>query len=361
MLRRFPSSIRPHRLLLLFATSLTALPLGAARAADRVAEYVIQISVDGAGPVYFQPLVEKGELPNFKRFQTEGAWTHHARTDFDYTVTLPNHTCMVTSRPVFDKKGPTASILGHQWVENGEPGEKTLHSNCKSYVKSAFDVAHDNGLSTALFASKTKFVLFDQSYNEANGAPDTISPDNGRDKIDSAVIEENTAVMTSKLVLALASKPANYNFVHFRSPDSTGHANGWGSPEQLDAFRAVDRYLGMIFDIVTTRDGLKGKTTIILSADHGGFGKDHSANSDPLNFSIPFYVWGAGVAKGADLYKLNADTRLQPGRPDYVLADRQPIRNGDGGNLALKLLGLAAIPDSFINAAQDLKLDEPKK
>src|SRR4051794_35993 len=77
--------------------------------ASAVSDYVIQISVDGLGSSYLQSLINEGRLPTFKRLQAEGAWTHNARTDFDYTITLPNHTCMITGRSVMDKAAsPTA-------------------------------------------------------------------------------------------------------------------------------------------------------------------------------------------------------------------------------------------------------------
>ena len=61
-------------------------------------KYFVEISVDGLGSIYLQPMIEKNELPNFRRFQAEGAWTNNARNDDDVTITLPNHTTMVTGR-----------------------------------------------------------------------------------------------------------------------------------------------------------------------------------------------------------------------------------------------------------------------
>jgi hypothetical protein len=54
---------------------------------------------------------------------------------------------------------------------------------------------------------------------------------------------------------------------------------------------------------------------------------------------------------------LNRSTRRDPGKSHPHAADPvQPVRNGDGANLALKLLGLRAIPGSTINQKQDLKI-----
>jgi predicted AlkP superfamily pyrophosphatase or phosphodiesterase len=163
--------------------------------------------------------------------------------------------------------------------------------------------------------------------------------------------------MTDRFLAEMKSNPFNYYFIHFHDADTAGHAKTWGSPEYNAALRAVDGYLGKILDLIAGDDRLTGKTALIISADHGGTGLNHGVNTDPRNYTIPFYAWGAGVAAGKDLYALNTQSRHDPGtdRPDYTAAGPQPIRNGDGGNLALALLGLGPIPDSWINAAQDLK------
>jgi hypothetical protein len=111
--------------------------------------------------------------------------------------------------------------------------------------------------------------------------------------------------------------------------------------------------------LVETDPQLKGKTAIVLTADHGGSAFTHLNPQLKGNFTVPVMVWGVGVARG-DLYAMNRDTREEPGdrRVDYSAAN-QPIRNGDTGNLALSLLGLGPIPTSLINAKQHLRVAIP--
>lgn len=315
-------------------------------------QYVIDISVDGLGSVYLQPMIEKNQLPNFKRFQTEGAWTNNARNDDDVTVTLPNHTTMVTGRSV---KGPD----GHNWTKNTDPSKgETLHKHKGHdgpYLASVFDVAHDHGLRTAMFAGKTKFSLYRDSYDAKHGAADTGTPGHGRNKLDSYVYEKDCATLTGRFIAAMEEKPLQYSFVHYADPDSAGHPHGWGSAAYCDAVRKVDSQLGRIFKMVESSPKLKGKTTIILSADHGGKDRDHANNLLPEVYTIPVYVWGCGAAAGKDLYDLNRTTRRDPGKGHPLHTDpAQPIRNGDGANLSLKLLGLGPVPGSTINRKQDL-------
>jgi hypothetical protein len=320
----------------------------------RAADYVIHISIDGLNTHYLQTLIDTNQAPNFKRLQLEGAWTHNARTDYDYTITLPNHATMLTGRPV-------AGVAGHNWIDNGEPGGATLHGNKGSYVASVYDVAHDAGLRTGLYAGKTKFSLFNNSYNVLNGAPDTTGADNGRDKIDT-YIRASAASMTTQYLDAMQANPFHYSFLHYAEPDDAGHSMNWGSTTYMDAVKAMDGHLGQLLGLVESQPALQGRTVIILSSDHGGRQgmTTHSEPNRQDNYTVPFYVWGAGVTAGADLYALNTETRLDPGtgRPTYADA-LQPIRAGDGGNLALSLLGLGAIPGSTINASQSLVVPEP--
>jgi hypothetical protein len=325
---------------------------------SRGAEYVLHISVDGLRPSYLQDAINNGDAPNFERFLLQGATTMNARTDYTHTITLPNHATMLTSRPVLQPPGMPDTVH-HGYTDNGEPpSTTTLHNyrNPDLYISSTFDVAHDAGLSTAHYASKSKFILFEQSYNAANGAPHP----NGSDKIDWFFAQENaSAVMQTQILTQLPVNQPNYTFIHYADPDIIGHNSGWGSSQYMDAIATVDGYLGDLIDMVENDTTFAGRTAIVLSSDHGGISFSHTSPSQPANYTIPFFVWGAGVAHG-DLYAFNSDTRSNPGttRPDYNAAG-QPIRNGDGGNLALDLLGLGPIPGAIINAAQNLRVTAP--
>jgi len=343
---------RPVMLRQLFAYTFLLITAASLSAADRV----ILISSDGTRPDAITAL-GKDKAPNWFRLREEGAYTDNARTDEHYTVTLPNHTCMVTGRGVVGKSG-------HEWTINSDPPlGRTLHRNHGSYVASMFDVAHDHGLKTGLFASKSKFSLFDNSFSERWGAEDSQGEDNGRDKVDVYIAGSDTDALIEDWEASMKANPLNLTMIHLRNPDSRGHAERWDlskGSEYLDSIKEVDKLLGRVFAAVESNPDYKGQTWIIVTADHGGLTgtKGHGESDEPDNFNIPFYVWGPGVKAGADLYALNPENRKAPKRevnPEYDDAV-QPIRNGDAGNLALKLLGMPAVPGSTINADQDLAI-----
>ena len=340
-----------------------ALLLAAAPAAATAAEYVIHISVDGLSATLLQPLIANdtnGDYAGLARFVAEGATTFAARSDYTHTITLPNHTSMLTGRPVSQPTG-APNTVHHGYTNNVDPAPGvTLHNGGNpnlTYVASAFDVAHDHGLRTAHYASKSKFVLFERSYDAAHGAPDATAPDDGTDKIDT-YFQSTPGATHAALLAGMSANHFQYVFVHYSNPDDAGHANGWGSTQWNQAVRTVSGYLEDLFALVEGDPVLDGHTLILLSADHGGTGNDHSTATLAANYTIPFFAWGDGVAPGTDLYALNPVTRLHPGtgRPSYT-APVQPIRNGDGANLALAALSLPPVPGSTIGSAQDLELN----
>ncbi len=256
------------------------------------ADYVIHISVDGLNSSVLQAVIDAGEAPNFKRFEDEGAWTSNARADYTFTTTLPDHTTIITGRPVLEPEGMPGAPF-HHWTSNTVPRRgMTLHQN--GYIASVFDVVHDAGRSTAMFASKDKFVIFDQSYDETHGAPHA----HGRDKIDFFFVQDDgppqySQTMNERFISEMGARHFNYVFVHYRDPDSIGHVLGWDSNTYRFAIKSVDGYLAQVFHLVDNDPQLEGKTAIILTSDHGGTRFGHSNPQLRANFTVPVMVWGA--------------------------------------------------------------------
>ncbi len=336
------------RILIVLGVSLfiNCFPSRAENSPTPSVKHVIHISVDALGAKYLEKFLQESplEFPNFEKLIHEGVSTFNARTDYSKTITLPNHTCMITGRPVETPKG-RPDAMGHGLTQNEYPleDEKSLHSLnlTQNYTASTFDVVHDHGLTTALYSGKEKFKIFTDNYNL---------------KIDHAITQNG---IHDRALDELKSHHPAYTFLHYPDPDVAGHKYGYLGTEYKDAVKEVDGYLGDLFQLLESDPQFKNQTIIILSADHGGQPgtKSHGEKKEPYNYTIPFFVWGPGVTRGADIYKLNLNTRSDPGpsRPDYTISP-QPIRNGDGGNLALKLLGLPPILNSSINNKQDLAI-----
>ncbi len=331
-----------------FLAAIAAFGMFCSVASAKLINHVIHISVDALRPDAITNLGPT-KLPNFYRMRTEGAFTDNARTDYDYTNTLPNHTTQLTGRPV-------EGTAGHNWRENTDPPEgETLETNKGSYVAGVCDVAHDNGLRTGVYANKSKFSLFDVSWNAAHGALDGTPPDYGRDKVDVYYMTAGSVPLNAMWSTEMKTQPLGYSFIHWADLDRIGFFDPTPGSDYSNGLIEIDARLGEVFAVVDTNPRFAGRTAIVLTADHGGTGTNHNNASLPENYTIPFYVWGPGVTAGADLYALNPGRRLDPGtgRPTYSTTP-QPIRNGEAANVALKFLGLSAVPGSSIGVAQDL-------
>ena len=333
-----------------------AVPSGAPRP-----DHVVIVSVDGLRPECVAPPM-CGSYPALARL-SRGPHTLQARCDPQISVTLPNHVGMITGRTA-------AGEAGHGWTANDDPPARkhggSLHARSGAYIHGVFDVAHDRGLRTALICGKWKFVLFEQTYGEDAGGPDTLAPDDGRDKLDLFVCDPNPLSEADHTITFLRDAASqgrgSITFLHLPTPDFAGHASGWdladGSPYRKGVADA-DGVLSRMLAALDADAALRGKVAIVLTADHGG-GVPRISHVDPeapINFTIPLLVWMGRDQEPSDLYDLNPQTRRRPAPSERFAADAPPpIRNAEVANVALSILGLPAIPGSTANAAQDLRL-----
>ena len=309
---------------------------------------MVAISIDGLRADALTVLGEAG-TPNIHRLIREGASTLNARNLVEVSVTLPNHTAMVTGQRADRDAGGTGVTFN---ADNG----RTIHELAGRYVASVFDVVHDAGGSTGLYVGKIKFDFLDRSWNGANGAPDETRADDGRDKI-TDYVRSTSAGATEALTQQLTSdSPFAFSFLHLPQPDSAGHESRWMSPRYLAAVEQADQLVGEVLAAIDSSPERTTDTAVILTTDHGGYREGHSDPTRLETYRIPFVVWGPGVAAGADLYDLNPLGRLDPGvtRPGYAVV--QPVRNGELANLATDLLDLPAVPGSRFDQAHDLNV-----
>ncbi len=296
---------------------------------------VLVISIDALNPNALRKLGRKG-APSLWRLVDEGAATLNARTQRELTVTLPNHTSMVTGRRI------DASAGGHgvTWNDDDPGRPATVHAAAGENVESLFSAAHDAGLSTALFATKTKFSLFASSWPAA---------------LDRVTIKEERDGAVVKAVRRDLLRDRAVTFVHLGLADKTGHAKSFMSRAYLRAVRRLDGLVGGILDDADRRPALDD-LSIVLTSDHGGLPgtTDHSPADKLADYRVPFSVWGPGISP-VDLYDVNPGYR-DPKRKRTRLKGKQPVRNGDVANVALGLLGVDPMPGSRFGKKRPLRL-----
>lgn len=230
-------------------------------------KHVFIISFDQGNP----DLIRQSDLPVFHQMAKEGAHTWSAYTVVP-SLTLPSHTSMLTG------VGPQV----HQILWNDyRPTNGVVH------VPTIFSLAKERGLKTAMFVGKEKF-----KHLELPGSIDDWvwpQPDD-----DARSVAKSFAAEIGKL-------QPNLCFIHFRDPDTAGHASGAHSPEKVQALKDCDAALKTIKDAIAAAG--MSDSVIILTADHGSHdiknkdgktvGTHGSAETEDV--LIPWVAWGKGV------------------------------------------------------------------
>ena len=223
---------------------------------DTCAERILIMSVDGLRPA----ALSAERTPIIIGLAAQGAYTWTART-IHPPSTLPGHASMLTGYDVIDH--------GLSWND---------YYPEMGFIKttSVFEIAHEGGFRTSMFVAREKmqhialpgsvddFILVDGDYPELT-------------KRAIGFIEPGFGVM----------------FIHLRSMDKAGHTYGWMSEEYLAKAAFVDQEVSLVMNALRQAD-LEKSTLVILTADHGGHGKNHMTGL-AADMTIPWIVVGPGV------------------------------------------------------------------
>lgn len=233
---------------------------------EGITRAVLLVSIDGLRP----DAISAFETPLLSRLMREGSYSLSATT-ITPSKTLPSHTSMLTGEP------PER----HQVLWNNVTSAKRDEIE----LPNVFTEARYHGYRTAAFFSKAKFGPLQRpgslDYSQAPGGWF------GRWSGDRTMTDVETY---------LDRAVPNLLFVHLADPDAAGHRAGWMSPTYGRAVTSADRAVGRLVSAADRVYGTGGYT-LIVTADHGGHGRDHGSH-DPRDVTIPWIAWGKGVRPG---------------------------------------------------------------
>jgi predicted AlkP superfamily pyrophosphatase or phosphodiesterase len=266
MKRRAPLSLA---IVLLLALAMRA-PAQTTRPVADVRQIVI-ISIDGLRP----DVLLRAHSPNIRALMDSGTFTFWAQT-IPAAITLPSHPSMLT--------GVSVEKHGISWNSDSPPAG----SSTRPSYPTLFELAHRTGYTTAMAAGKSKFRVLS---HPAGSLDWSYIPEPGHGS-------DNKTVTSYALAILREHRP-HVLFIHLPDSDASGHGKGWGSPEQLASVESADTCVGQVVQALRELN-LADSTVILVTADHGGSGREHGAG-DPRSLYIPWIVSGPGIIRGQDL------------------------------------------------------------
>jgi predicted AlkP superfamily pyrophosphatase or phosphodiesterase len=260
---------------------------------ENTAENAVVITIDGLRP----DAISQTNAPNLTGLIKEGAYTPIANT-VDPPKTLPSHTSLVTG--LVPKKHLT---FINEWVA----------SYGYTQFDTIFTIAKEEGFSTAMFAGKDKL-----NFIAAPGSMDKIE-----------VIEYSLSCVkeiSDRFIDYAKNSMPRVSLIHFPEPDITGHKNGWMSEEYMISITRVDLEIGEIIKFLK-KQGMYGKTFIVITADHGGKGTNHKV-IHPEVMTIPWLAVGENVKQN---YAIKEQVYIYDTAPTVLKALGLPeLKNIDG-------------------------------
>jgi len=261
---RFTFHVSRLTFLLLFLATISA-----PAAIPRV-EHVLVIGCDGFGSLAFTP----SNTPVLHQLMRGGAYTLRARGVMP-TSSSPNWASMIMGA------GPEQhGVTSNDWEPNRHPIDP---------------VATDGaGIFPTIFGAVRRQMPQAPVgiVHEWDGFARLVEPGVAtilRHEVDADKTVETAAAFIRE------RKPL-LTVVHLDLVDHAGHASGWLTPAYAQAVERADALVATLLAAIDGA-GMRSRTIVMISADHGGVGKSHGGLTK-AEIEIPWIIAGPGVKRG---------------------------------------------------------------
>jgi hypothetical protein len=237
--------------------------------------------------------VRTADTPAMDRLMQEGAFTLRARGVLP-TSSSPNWASMIAGA------GPEQhGITSNDWERETHSlppvvqGEDILFPTIFSLLHTQRPEAEIG----AIYHWTGFGRLFEKETVDYDVSPDT---------------EEATAQAAAAYI---AEKRPTLCFIHFDHVDHAGHTYGHGTDRYYAAVARADSLIGVVLAAIDEA-GLRDRSLVIVSADHGGIGTGHGGETRE-EIEIPFLMRGPGVRAG---YAIQAPVTTIDNAPTVAFA-----------------------------------------
>ncbi len=269
-----------------FIIGCLVLGMAALHAADnQPVKHVVLISVDGLSASYLSD--PRAEMPNLRGIADQGASASGMMTTFP-SVTWPSHTSLVTGM-----RAARHGVIGNTvWnrEKNGPVkyiGDPELTKDQSIQVPTLYDVAHQNGMTTASIiwpcsngAKTLDWIIPDSNKPELHQRYTTpgLAEDLAKADIDISQLGEwgwgkqystqRDIVYANAVQHLLKRHNINLILLHLITPDGVEHAYGPNTPQAFQAVAESDQRIGEIWAALQQPPFL-GESALFIVSDHG--------------------------------------------------------------------------------------------
>ncbi len=233
-------------------------------------EHVVVIGCDGMGSLSFL----ETNAPTMHRLMKEGAYTLRARGVMP-TSSSPNWASMIMGA------GPEQhGVTSNDW-ETNKFEIPALETGPEGMFPTIFRVIREQRPSSSIVC-----------VHDWDGFGRLFE----RHCVDLIENVKSSVLTADRAGVVIKERQPTFTFIHFDDVDHAGHGFNWKSPQYFKAVDLVDTLIGDLITAINSTP-MKGKTLILVTADHGGVGTKHGGPTIE-ELEIPWIVWGPGVAPG---------------------------------------------------------------